>query len=301
MMKDLICKEYCKAFFESSFDAIFLTKPNGEIIRANPAACEMFGRTEEEFRKLGRNGIIDNEDPRLEQGLSEREKNGKIRIELNFLRRDGTRFPVDLSSTIIRTKDEETLSLIIIRDISIWKEAEEALKREKELLENISVFDYLTKILNRRGLMKRIEEEIVRCNRSGTALTLAMVDMDFLKKINDAYGHRCGDEVLCRVVEVFKENIRPYDILGRFAGDEFIFCFPATGLAEGIIIAERLRKSLENAEIEYEGSKITVTASFGLTEYQPDSNMNVDNLFSKADDQMYLAKRRRNFVCFPQN
>ncbi|MDD5421680.1 MAG: sensor domain-containing diguanylate cyclase, partial [Synergistaceae bacterium] len=228
-------------------------------------------------------------------------KNGKIRIELNFLRRDGTRFPVDLSSTIIRTKDEETLSLIIIRDISIWKEAEEALKREKELLENISVFDYLTKILNRRGLMKRIEEEIVRCNRSGTALTLAMVDMDFLKKINDAYGHRCGDEVLCRVVEVFKENIRPYDILGRFAGDEFIFCFPATGLAEGIIIAERLRKSLENAEIEYEGSKITVTASFGLTEYQPDSNMNVDNLFSKADDQMYLAKRRRNFVCFPQN
>ena len=73
------------------------------------------------------------------------------------------------------------------------------------------------------------------------------------------------------------------------------------GVAEGIIIAERLRKSLENAEIEYEGSKITVTASFGLTEYQPDSNMNVDNLFSKADDQMYLAKRRRNFVCFPQN
>lgn len=299
-MKDLICKEYCKAFFESSFDAIFLTKPNGEIIRANPAACEMFGRTEEEFRKLGRNGIIDNEDPRIEQGLSEREKNGKIRIELNFLRRDGTRFPVDLSSTIIRTKDEETLSLIIIRDISIWKEAEEALKREKELLENISVFDYLTKILNRRGLMKRIEEEIVRCNRTGTALTLAMVDMDLFKTINDIYGHLCGDEVLCRTAEIFSNNIRPYDILGRFAGDEFLFCFPATGLTDAVEIADRLRKNLEDTEIEYKGSKIKATASFGLAEYIPNSGMNVDRLFSRADDQMYLAKRIRNCVCYEQ-
>ena len=299
-MKELICKEYCKTFFESSFDAIFLTKLNGDIIRANPAACAMFGRTGEELCKLGRNGIIDTEDPRLQWGLREREKNGKIRIELNFLRRDGTKFPVDLSSTVIKTKDEDTLSLIIIRDISMWKEAEEALKREKALLENIAVYDYLTKILNRRGLMKRIEEEIVRSNRSDTPLTLAMVDMDLFKKINDIYGHLCGDEVLCRVAEVFAENIRPYDILGRFAGDEFLFCFPETGLAEGIVIAERLRKSLENTEIEYKGSKIHATASFGLAEYHPKSDMNVDRLFSRADDQMYLAKRIRNWVCYEE-
>ncbi|MDY9920467.1 MAG: sensor domain-containing diguanylate cyclase [Synergistota bacterium] len=299
-MKELICKEYCKTFFESSFDAIFLTKLNGDILRANPAACTMFGRTEEELCKLGRNGIIDMEDPRLQWGLREREKNGKIRIELNFLRRDGTKFPVDLSSTVIKTKDEDTLSLIIIRDISMWKDAEEALKREKELLENIAVYDYLTKIFNRRGLMKRIEEEIIRCNRSCTPLTLAMVDMDLFKKINDIYGHLCGDEVLCRVAQVFAENIRPYDILGRFAGDEFLICFPATGLAEGIMIAERLRKNLEITEIEYNGSKIHATASFGLAECLPNSDMNVDRLFSRADDQMYLAKRIRNCVCYEE-
>lgn len=300
-MAAIIYEDYCKAFFDCCIDAILITKPDGSVIRANSAACRMFGMTEEELCLAGRKGLVDTDDPRLANAIEERKKNGNIRTELNFIKKDGTKFPTEITSTLFQSKDGETLTLIVIRDMSAIKEAESCLTRENDLLEKLTTYDYLTKILNRRGLMKRIEEEIVRCNRSGTALTLAMVDMDFLKKINDAYGHRCGDEVLCRVVEVFKENIRPYDILGRFAGDEFIFCFPATGLAEGIIIAERLRKSLENAEIEYEGSKITVTASFGLTEYQPDSNMNVDNLFSKADDQMYLAKRRRNFVCFPQN
>lgn len=296
-MKTSIPGEYGNEFFESSFDAIFLTRPNGEIIRANPAACQMFGRTEEELCKVGRNGIVDTEDPRLEKGLNERQLKGKVRSELTFLRKDGTKFPTDTTSSLFKNKDGETLTLIIVRDISAWKEAEEVLKREKELLENIAVYDYLTKILNRRGVMRRIEEEIVRCDREGTTLTLAMVDMDLFKTINDIYGHLCGDEVLCRVAKVFEENIRPYDILGRFAGDEFLLCFPGTGLEETIEIVERLRKSLEETEIDYEGSKIRVTASFGLAEYRPNSGMNVDRLFSRADDQMYLAKRRRNCVC----
>ena len=145
--------------------------------------------------------------------------------------------------------------------------------------------------------MKRIDEEIVRSDREGTKLSLAMVDMDLFKTINDIYGHLCGDEVLCRVAEVFSKNIRPYDIIGRFAGDEFLFCFPSTELSKAVEIAERLRKNLENTEIEYEGSRIKVTASFGVAEYRPNSGMNADRLFSRADDQMYLAKRMRNCVC----
>ena len=296
-MNTSIPEEYSTEFFESSFDAIFLTRPNGDIIRANPAACAMFGRTEEELCKLGRNGILDTEDPRLEKALRERELNGKARYELNFLRKDGTKFPTDTTSSFFKNKNGETLSLIIVRDMSIWKEAEEALRREKELLENIAVYDYLTKILNRRGLMKRIDEEIVRSDREGTKLSLAMVDMDLFKTINDIYGHLCGDEVLCRVAEVFSKNIRPYDIIGRFAGDEFLFCFPSTELSRAVEIAERLRKNLEKTEIEYEGSRIKVTASFGVAEYRPNSGMNADRLFSRADDQMYLAKRMRNCVC----
>ncbi len=81
-----------------------------------------------------------------------------------------------------------------------------------------------------------------------------MVDMDLFKTIN-IYGHLCGDEVLCRVAKVFEENIRPYDILGRFAGDEFLLCFPGTGLEETIEIVERLRKSLEETEWNYRGQR----------------------------------------------
>ena len=297
-MNDLYYKEYSKAFFESCFDAVFLTKPNGDIIGANPAACQMFGMTEEELCKAGRNGIVDTEDLRLEQALREREANGNVRAEINFIRKNGTKFSADLTSNIFTTKDGEIMTLIIIRDISVWKDAELALKREKEMLENISIYDYLTKLLNRRGLMKRIEEEIVRADRERTPLSLLMVDMDFFKRINDLYGHLCGDAVLCKVAEIFSENTRPYDILGRFAGDEFLVCLPGTIVAQGREIAERLRESVENAEIEYQGSKIKVTASFGLAAYDPNSKMNIDSLISEADDQMYLAKRKRNSVCW---
>lgn len=128
-----------------------------------------------------------------------------------------------------------------------------------------------------------------------------MVDMDFFKDINDLYGHLCGDAVLCRVAEIFSENIRPYDILGRFAGDEYLICFPVTEPAIAKEIAERLRKSVESTEIDCNGSTIRVTASFGLASYYPDSKISIDNLISKADEQMYIAKRKRNSVCSREN
>ena len=295
-MAAIIYEDYCKAFFECCIDAILITKPDGSVIRANSAACRMFGMTEEELCLSGRKSLVDTDDPRLADGIEERKKNGNIRTELNFIKKDGTKFPTEITSTIFQSKDGETLTLIVIRDMSAIKEAESCLTRENDLLEKLTTYDYLTKILNRRGLMKRIEEEMVRSAREGKPLSLAMVDMDLFKTINDIYGHLCGDEVLCRVAEVFSNNIRPYDILGRFAGDEFLFCFPSTALAEAVEISERLRKSLEATQIEYNGSKIRVTASFGLAEYSPGSGMNIDRLFSMADDQMYLAKRIRNCV-----
>jgi len=114
--------DYYKFFFENSLDAILLTKPDGSIIRANPAACEMFNMTGKEICDAGRDGLVDIEDPKLEKALAERKRKGKVRTEFIFKRKDGTRFPCDLTSNLAYSSDGIVLTTIIIRDISLWKE-----------------------------------------------------------------------------------------------------------------------------------------------------------------------------------
>jgi PAS domain S-box-containing protein len=123
-----------RALFENSMDAILLTGPEGMIYSANPAACKMFNRSEEEIIRSGRNGIVDTTDPRLEPGLKVRESKGKFSGELTFIKKDGTRFPGELTSNVFTDSEGRRLTSMIIRDISKRRNAEYALaKSESEL------------------------------------------------------------------------------------------------------------------------------------------------------------------------
>lgn len=131
-----------RAFFESSMDGILITAPNGDVLAANPAACEMFKMTEQEICLAGRTGLVDIDDPRLLPLLQGRREKGKIMGELNFIRKDGSKFSAELSSSIfIDAKGTEKTSMII-RDITERKRAEEELIKSKKqfqsLIENIS-------------------------------------------------------------------------------------------------------------------------------------------------------------------
>jgi len=117
-----------RSFFENSMDAILLTSPDGEIFSANPAACKMFGYTEEEIIKLGKNGVVDMTDFRLPVFISERALNGKTYGELTFIRKDGTNFLTETSSAIFKDQEGHTRASMIIRDITERKLAEEELK-----------------------------------------------------------------------------------------------------------------------------------------------------------------------------
>ncbi len=122
---------------ENSMDAILLTAPDGSIITANQAACEMFGMTEEEIRLSGRHGLVDQEDPRLPVLLEERIRTGKARGELTMLRRDGSKFPVEISSSIFVDKNGDKKTSMIIRDITGRKLAEEKLGKEQIILQTL--------------------------------------------------------------------------------------------------------------------------------------------------------------------
>jgi PAS domain S-box-containing protein len=123
-----------RSFFENSFDTIFLTvqEKGGEIIAANPEACRMFGYTEEEFCKHGRSGVVDTTDPRCQQLLEERSLRGKARGEMVHIRKDGTKFPTDVSSTMFKDKNGRNLCITIIRDISERMRGDQALRKSEE-------------------------------------------------------------------------------------------------------------------------------------------------------------------------
>jgi PAS domain S-box-containing protein len=117
-------EERFRALFENSLDAILLTVPNGRILAANREACRMFQHTEEELRALGREGIVDLSDPRLQPLLAERARTGRARGELRFLRRDGSAFPGTVSSGGFRTRRGDVCSSITVHDLTAAKQAE---------------------------------------------------------------------------------------------------------------------------------------------------------------------------------
>ncbi|MFZ5821676.1 MAG: PAS domain S-box protein [Chloroflexota bacterium] len=121
-----------RLLFETSLDAILLTAPDGSIYAANPAAGRLFDRTEAEICRLGRSGVADSADPRLQAALEERARTGKFSGELTFLRRDGSRFPGEISTALFKDKQGRDRTSMIIRDVSERKRAEEMLRESEE-------------------------------------------------------------------------------------------------------------------------------------------------------------------------
>ncbi len=154
-----------------------------------------------------------------------------------------------------------------------------------QLFEHMAAIDDLTGVYNRRYAEKRFEEELLRTSRSGSSLGCLMIDIDKFKEINDQLGHLTGDEILKKVTELFKECLRPYDILFRFGGDEFMAVLPEIELHEAVSIAERIRQIVKDKS----AAQIPVTVSIGLT-INTESDTHPDDMIMRADKALYQAK-----------
>jgi diguanylate cyclase len=172
---------------------------------------------------------------------------------------------------------------IIIQDVT------ELTLYEKKLLE-MNMKDGLTGIFNRRYLDKRLEEEFQRARRYGRVLSLIVCDIDYFKKVNDNYGHQCGDLILKNVVEKIASSIRKTDCLGRYGGEEFCCILPETGLECALQLAERFREMIQSMESILNDQTVRVTISLGVAQLAEGMASERD-LFSRADVALYEAKR----------
>lgn len=288
--------EYCRLIFENSFDAILLTSPDGGVHHANAAACQIFQMTEEEICQQGRAGLVDPTDERVSTALIEREKNGKVKAELNLVRRDGSVFPAEITSTLFTDSAGIIWSAMIIRDISVFKKAVEALQKAQEDSNRYATADFLTGLINRRVLMDKLEIEMTRTNREDSTLSILMLDIDAFKSINDTLGHAAGDFVLQCFANLLFKKLRPYDFVGRYGGDEFLICLPNTDYTIAITIAERICHYIEGQKHKYGEHLIPITTSIGVSTYSAGDSKSIHDLISAVDKNLYIAKVKRNCV-----
>lgn len=197
-------------------------------------------------------------------------------------------------------KDLTALSENLQREIEARIAVEEHLRREQFRLQKLASTDPLTGIANRRYFFQLAIREIERIRRTGSPACLAMLDIDHFKELNDSLGHSAGDRALQRIAKLISGVIRPYDIVGRYGGDEFIFLFPETPSEASHAILERLRDAVEKAHIHAGQNDLTITVSIGLTELEAETNGGaaLDKAIIRADEALYKAKAAsRNHIC----
>lgn len=171
--------------------------------------------------------------------------------------------------------------------ISVHDVTEVAAYEEKLFI--MSVRDGLTGVFNRRYFEGRLKEEFLRHQRLKRPLSYVIFDIDHFKKVNDTYGHQCGDYILKEVSKKVSENIRDIDIFARYGGEEFCCLLLEADLSLALCVAERLRKTIAEQKFNYDGKSIKITISLGVSEVKGKIKTPED-LVKKADSALYKAK-----------
>ncbi len=168
-------------------------------------------------------------------------------------------------------------------------------QEEIEIWRKASSTDPLTKIFNRQGLWEKIKAEIESADKKGGSFILALVDIDKFKDFNDTYGHDCGDVVLISVAKLLIQSIGELGHAGRWGGEEFLIVLPGMDLDNGLRIIEGVREKIEKSIVSHGGENLSITASFGVAEYQKGND--IDKTIKSADDALYEAKERGRNCC----
>lgn len=175
-------------------------------------------------------------------------------------------------------------------------QAHDELEKSVSELHQLSMIDALTNIYNRRYFFEMSKNLISIATRKQEKVSLLMIDIDYFKKINDNYGHQAGDFILVSFVKEIEKIMRKSDVFARVGGEEFTVLLNATSLSQAKNIAEKIRTTIANNTFIYNKTSIDVTISIGISELNK-ANALIEDLYKKADKQLYLAKENgRNIV-----
>ena len=329
-MDILQSQELYLSIFENAVVAIGVTDKNGNYLLVNKAWCEFMGYTSAEAKTLNVMDLTPPEDRLTSQNTFDILISGKqtpLRKRRRYLRKDGSIFWADLYVSAIHDKDKKPAGVLgIFTNIDREVKAEHAqneltgyleklsedlqnahaamsnknaeLQKAYTEMEQLARHDALTGLYNRRTLDDIIHSEIQRSIRTHRGFAIAIADIDNFKKINDGYGHDCGDYVLKSLALIFREQIRTTDTVGRWGGEEFLFVFPETTCEGARIVLERVRETIAEHDFHFDNRdfKISITAGFSFHSSQYDAGI----ITKEADTALYNGKNngKNQVVCF---
>lgn len=275
-------------------DSIIVRDINHTVTFWNRGAERTYGWSQEDVRDQDMHQLLETQFP---QPLAEIEeilfRTGQWEGELEHTTKNGSRIVVASRWAVKRDENDRPIAIMeISRDMTERK----ALLTKLELQARQ---DYLTGLNNRGYFMELAEREIKKASRYGHNFSVLMIDIDNFKIINDTYGHKSGDQVLITLADIFQKTLRVADIEGRIGGEEFAVFLPETDQESAAVAAERLRSSVENAEIPLHNGEVVMrfTISIGITT-PTSADYNLYALLSQADEALYCAKHAgRNKVC----
>jgi diguanylate cyclase (GGDEF)-like protein/PAS domain S-box-containing protein len=269
---------------ESAANGIVITTRAGIITWANPAACRMTGYTADELEGQHTRILKSGEHPpELYKELWETVLRGEVWSGTIINRRkDGSFYHEEQTiAPVVDGGGEISHFIAIKQDVSVRVGLEKELQR-------LARVDTLTGCANRHHLLETANSELVRAQRFGYPVSVAIFDLDRFKSINDRFGHQVGDRVLRTFVERAQAELRGHDILGRYGGEEFVALLPHADIEGAFLAAERIRTSFAAGNsILPEGS--TASVSGGVAEVEPGS-LDIHRALQAADRALYRAK-----------
>ena len=295
--RDLLAEQAkLRAMAEATYDPLIMIDSTDTILFWSPAAERAFGWTQAEAVGQKMHPLITPHEylEPAQEGLRRFAKTGVGPVldsimEFPAIRKNGDLFPVERSVSAFQVEGVN-YAVGMLRDVT-------ERKRNEEKLARMATTDALTGLLNRRRFIELVEAEIKRCQRHGCQVSLIMFDADKFKNINDTYGHAVGDDVLIAIASTTQGCLREVDSLGRIGGEEFVILLPETPLVDALVVAERIRKTIEQIELSLDdGNAVNFTVSLGVTQFLQEE-AGFDTFLKRADAAMYKAKENgRNRV-----
>jgi diguanylate cyclase (GGDEF)-like protein/PAS domain S-box-containing protein len=313
-------------------EGVLVLDSNKKIKFVNRSLLEMLGYSERDISKIDPLEIfIPSEREKIIESLEGTSKDERFRGRISVISKDGRIIPVLCSMRLLRVDEKETNYLLVFTDLTEIakreKELEDALEeiktlneelnkrsqqleialasldmklfetaRAKEEAERLAITDPLTGLFNRRFLEEKLSNELIRAKAHNNYLSIVMADIDHFKRINDAYGHKVGDEVLKALALILRANTRENDTVARYGGEEFVILLSNVSKYDAYRIAERIRLEIEDTSFEEIGVPEKITVSFGISCFPEDGEDAID-LLKKADQALYQAKSQgRNRV-----
>lgn len=280
---------------QDQFDLICRFSPDGKLVFANDAYLRFFGLRREDLSTLNVWSYVQptHHEPLRRRIASLSQQRPVLANHILTRRGDGVMVWMDWTERGVfdhngQLQEVQSVGRDIDQEIRLRKQLEENLART----ENLAMTDALTGLLNRRAIMEHAEAEWQRSDREKSPLSLILVDLDNLKKVNDTYGHLAGDQAISYIASVMHGSMRRYDWAGRWGGDEFLLILPGADSREAAMIAERLRSKVNSFSLS-DGSTLQVRVSLGVASRDAQHKVpDLEQLLTQADQALYLAKQK---------